>query len=229
MDRFLLFDSGCMVCSTLAEDIEYQSAGWLRIRSLHDSEMRRLLGRSKPNWRWEPTLLEVNGDHVRISTTTALRLRLIAGLGLKRAWRIGRLAQQANVSIRLSPHEAGRRTFLKRASTAASVLFFTPALSRLKPNAKDNPIEELTPEEASQYLDAARRSSQLRQLQSSLERDYAGTFTVDTSQGKAARFGDDRSKVIVAFPIRGGAGFSTFSLEFNKDVDDTRDDIVSSP
>lgn len=36
MERFLLFDSGCAVCSELAREIEHESGGWMMVRSLRD-------------------------------------------------------------------------------------------------------------------------------------------------------------------------------------------------
>lgn len=58
MDRFLLFDSGCSLCSALASEIERETDGWLTARSLRDQEVQAWLDRAQPGWHWEPTLLE---------------------------------------------------------------------------------------------------------------------------------------------------------------------------
>lgn len=68
MERYLLFDSGCSLCSGLARDIAAASDGLLQTRSLHDPEMQGALKRARPEWRWEPTLLEVRGDEDHVFT-----------------------------------------------------------------------------------------------------------------------------------------------------------------
>jgi hypothetical protein len=73
MQRYLLFDSGCSVCTRLAEDIERASDGWLMARSLRDPEMKVLLDIARPGWRWEPTLLEVADGQPRIFLTGVLQ------------------------------------------------------------------------------------------------------------------------------------------------------------
>ncbi|MCA1655660.1 MAG: hypothetical protein LC635_04285 [Pseudonocardiaceae bacterium] len=83
------------------------------MRSLHDSEVRELLNTGRPGWRWEPTLLTVDGERVRVSTGPAMVARLTAGLGLRRATRVARLARQA-LAVRTESSE-GRRSFLRKA------------------------------------------------------------------------------------------------------------------
>ena len=91
MQRYLLFDAGCAVCSGLAREIERRSAGALTAESLGDDRMRRLLERARPDWRWEPALLEVDGDRVRAFTGLRMRFRALRVLGPRRSWRIARL------------------------------------------------------------------------------------------------------------------------------------------
>ena len=67
MIRYLLFDSGCSTCSTLAKGIARESGGLLVMRSLRDPRMQALLEQARPDWQWEPTLLEVDGEDVRAS------------------------------------------------------------------------------------------------------------------------------------------------------------------
>ncbi len=68
MKRYLLFDAGCPACTRVARAIERESNGWLTARSLHDPKMQALLRKARPEWRWEPTLLEVDSEHVRVFT-----------------------------------------------------------------------------------------------------------------------------------------------------------------
>ena len=76
MERYLLFDGGCTLCSELAQAIEQETHGWLTARSLHDPLMKQLLDKECPNWTWEPTLVEINEGHIRVSTGIKLHARL---------------------------------------------------------------------------------------------------------------------------------------------------------
>lgn len=48
MKRYLLFDSGCSLCSKLARNIERIAEGWLVAHSLNDRSMQALLKEAKP-------------------------------------------------------------------------------------------------------------------------------------------------------------------------------------
>lgn len=121
MERFLLFDSGCSLCTELAKAIERETDGRLKARSLREPEVKVLLDRAQPNWRWEPTLLEVDGERVRAFTGLAMRTRLLMKLGLKRTWRIAKLAHQAGMP--LMEFGIGRREFIKRGVALLAGLF----------------------------------------------------------------------------------------------------------
>lgn len=60
MQRYLLFDSECLACNSIARAIETAAKGWLVARSLSDQEMQQLLTQAKSHWKREPTLLEVD-------------------------------------------------------------------------------------------------------------------------------------------------------------------------
>jgi hypothetical protein len=109
MERYLLFDSACQGCRDLAAEVESAAGGWLRARSLHDPRMQELLERARPGWRWEPTLLIVDGDSLRTYSGAAMASRLVAGVGPRQAARIARLTQQA-LRLRASDN---RRRFLR--------------------------------------------------------------------------------------------------------------------
>ena len=51
MERYLLFDSGCTLCTGLAHDIERESGGQLIARSLREAEIKALLDQTRPGWR----------------------------------------------------------------------------------------------------------------------------------------------------------------------------------
>lgn len=140
MRRTLLFDSGCALCTGVAHTIEREAGGWLVARSLHDPDIRALLDRTRPGWVWEPVLLEEEGDAARLFTGTALRARMVAGLGPRRALRVARLVHRAT---RRHQVDASRRTFLKRAGAmmtgiALGARFGLPAMAASGSDTFDN-------------------------------------------------------------------------------------------
>ncbi len=124
MERFLLFDSGCSLCTELASAIERESDGWLKARSLREPEVQAMLDQARPGWQWEPMLLEVMGDQLHAFTGLAMRMRLIAGLGPRRAWHVAKLVHQAGMTI--SQIGLGRRQFLRRAGTLLAGIALLP-------------------------------------------------------------------------------------------------------
>lgn len=131
MRRYLLFDAGCMKCSKLAQAIEQETNGWLVANSLRDPEMQIMLTLAKPDWRWEPTLLEVESNKVEAFTGLTLVIKLAKALGLRRAVDIAQLIHQSNLSS--SPTDLGRRHFLGQAGASLSslVLLGLPGASSL--------------------------------------------------------------------------------------------------
>jgi hypothetical protein len=59
----LLIDATCQGCSQLALEIELESDWRVCVHSLHEPTIQAWLNQARPGWRWEPTLLEVGGDH----------------------------------------------------------------------------------------------------------------------------------------------------------------------
>jgi len=112
MKRFLLFDSGCSVCNTLAQAIEEEANGWLQAASLHEPSMQHILNRVAPDWSWEPMLLEITTRKTRVFTGLSMRARLVKGLGLKRAYQIAQLVYETN----RDNVDQGRRQFLRQSS-----------------------------------------------------------------------------------------------------------------
>ncbi|HXF69103.1 MAG TPA: hypothetical protein VNK89_04805 [Thermoflexus sp.] len=69
-----------MACAALAREVEALSGGRLGVRSLREPEVQALLDRARPGWQWEPMLLEVEGERVRVYAGLALRARLLGGI-----------------------------------------------------------------------------------------------------------------------------------------------------
>lgn len=95
--RYLLFDSGCSECTEIAQAVEQETEGWLTARSLHDPEVQELLSKARPDWTWEPTLLEVIGDKAIVSTGLNMKTRMLIGLGLRKAARVSKIARRGSV------------------------------------------------------------------------------------------------------------------------------------
>ncbi|SDI61441.1 hypothetical protein SAMN05421505_1961, partial [Sinosporangium album] len=68
MKRYLLFDEGCLVCTSTAKGVEEDSGHWLEARSLRDPRMKALLDTHKPGWKHRPTLVIDDGTTVHIAT-----------------------------------------------------------------------------------------------------------------------------------------------------------------
>lgn len=78
--------------------------------------------------------MEIEGEDVRVVTGPALAAKMVAGLGLRRAWRIVRLMQQAQESSQ-DKVNVGRRRFLHNSGAllAAAPLLGLPAFGKFRP------------------------------------------------------------------------------------------------
>lgn len=116
MKHFLLFDSGCSLCTGLAQAVERASDGLLTAKSLRDQEMQSLLSQVRPDWKYKPTLLEIQGDHTAAFTGIAMRVRLLAILGPQRTYRVANVVRRFGVSI--TGLELSRRSFFSYSAKA---------------------------------------------------------------------------------------------------------------
>lgn len=96
-ERYLLFDSGCHECAEIADAVEQEAEGWLTVRSLHEEDVKELVSKARPNWKWEPMLVEFNGDSVLVFTGLQMKMRMLIGLGPRRAARIARITRQGDI------------------------------------------------------------------------------------------------------------------------------------
>jgi hypothetical protein len=116
---YLLFDGACPKCSRLAADVEAAGDGRLLTGSLRDEEFSGHLDRARPGWRWEPTLLSVGDDGVRVFTGMRMRLRLARLVGARRALRIARLARSAGFPLVSGTDGLERRSLIKYGAASA--------------------------------------------------------------------------------------------------------------
>ncbi|MCZ7668028.1 MAG: hypothetical protein M5U34_12960 [Chloroflexi bacterium] len=64
--------------------------------------------KQKPNWRWQPTLLEVNEEKVSVFVGSAMVAKMAVGLGPRSAWHIFQTLQQLDMPSK------DRRQFLSQ-------------------------------------------------------------------------------------------------------------------
>jgi len=171
--RYLLFDSGCSLCTEVARRVEEAAGGWLEARSLRDPEMRALLDRARPGWKWEPTLVEVAGDEVRVYQGLGMRVRMVRGLGIKKTLLIIKVV---NKPMNTQGFDASRRWFLSRTSGFLMLLLFGRAefgqITYVHPNSYEqgiSKIELLSGQEISHLLDRARAHSGFIELKRHLQ------------------------------------------------------------
>ena len=108
------------MCAALAQEVETLSGGRLGVRSLRDPGVRALLTRARPGWRWEPMLVEMEGERVRVFAGLAMRWRLVQLLGPVRALRAAQAVARHGGPLR--GVDWGRRRFLNIAFVFAVIL-----------------------------------------------------------------------------------------------------------
>jgi methylamine dehydrogenase accessory protein MauD len=97
--HYLLFDSSCSLCSDLAGDVERASNGTLLTKSLYAPDAIELLKQARPDYKFEPTLVEVKGKRVRAYTGLAMRAQMVTFLNPLQLLKIARIVQQAGVPL----------------------------------------------------------------------------------------------------------------------------------
>lgn len=120
MQRSLLLDVPASRSAALSATISAETGGLLTAPSLSDATIRALLDRAQPEWKSEPTLLEVDGAAGNAFTGMALRGRLVTLLGPRRGWRVAQIVAESQVPG-LARGET-RRGFIQRATAVAAGL-----------------------------------------------------------------------------------------------------------
>ncbi|MBA2682844.1 MAG: hypothetical protein H0U76_31180 [Ktedonobacteraceae bacterium] len=128
MERYLLFDAGCSVCSSLAAAIEQEAAGKLKVLNLRSEDAKQLLEQVFPNgWQHQPYLVTVRPSGVIATTGLKMAVGLGQLIGPQKGWRIYRIAKQGRLALpdATSNLLTQRRQFLKRSGLFAGALFFS--------------------------------------------------------------------------------------------------------
>lgn len=202
MQRYLLFDGGCTACTRVALQVEQLSNGWMRARSLSDPTMKVFLTKGRPNWKWEPTLIEIDGQNVTVFTGLPMSIRILAALGPRRAWQIAQHVREAeHVQSASRPFTSERRTFLKRMSLAIGA-GLVPALGLPTPSLAAASVSsfrwERLPQAEAQAVVAAARISPLYQ-------SFVSQLTQPFSIGSGAIIAGHGAHAFVAMPVTTGS------------------------
>lgn len=99
MQHYILFDSGCAQCDDLAAKLEKESGGALLGTSLYAAQAKQWLDQARPDWKFEPTLVRVDGDRVDAYTGLSMRAHMLTFLNPLQLLKIARVVQQAGVPL----------------------------------------------------------------------------------------------------------------------------------
>jgi hypothetical protein len=91
--RYLVFDFGCSTSAEIAAVVE-ETGGRLCVWSLNDPQTQRSLSEARPDWKWEPTLLEVDGERTLAFTGLSMTARMLMWLGPWRTARVARIVRR---------------------------------------------------------------------------------------------------------------------------------------
>ena len=128
MDRLLVFDAGCSVCSNLANTVQDAAGGKLKVIDIRGDEAKSLLDRAHPQgWEWSPYLLTVRRGQVQPARGLNAAARLGLLLGPRKAWHVWSLARRSGVhvppgSILPFDNHASRRSAIKLAASLAAAV-----------------------------------------------------------------------------------------------------------
>ena len=128
MERFVVYDSLCTVCTRMADAIMDAADGKVEPLSIYDDGARSLLDRAYPSgWSFAPYLLVVDRGRVRAWTGLAFAVHLTRLIGPSSAWRVWRVAKRRGMYLPPGGHEPSergmsRRGFLKLSAGATGAL-----------------------------------------------------------------------------------------------------------
>lgn len=120
MNRYLLFDSGCSTCSGISKSIREITGSALVPRSLREPMIREMLDKVRTGWKWEPMVLEHDGEVARVFSGLHMKLRLLRVLGIRKAFKVAKLVGRHLLAAEDLNSE--RRDFLSKSLRGAAVL-----------------------------------------------------------------------------------------------------------
>jgi hypothetical protein len=137
MTYYIAYDSGCSVCSQLAETIRQTARGKIEPLSLRDKKARELLDRAYPEgWTPGPYLIHSRPGHIRAWTGTTAAVRPHRPPTLVRPLEIAQEPPQIPPSHRTPPSPTSSPRARARATSAApSASGPAPSFARSAPSA----------------------------------------------------------------------------------------------
>lgn len=193
--RYLVFDFACSTSAEIAAVVE-EVGGRSSVCSLNDPQAQRSLSVARPDWRWEPTLLEVAGERTLAFTGLSMKTQMLMWLGRCLMARVARIVSRDDapgfeVTLVPSPEhpdnsaiksveEIDRRTALKTLRTYGLATFMLPGDPRTREgrggdgakrgSASRIRFVRLTPRQALRlFASIRRRNSDVRRLYADLQ------------------------------------------------------------
>lgn len=173
MKYILLFDSQCMKCGSLANQVKGIAKERLDVRTLHEPEIKELLDRNFGEWTWEPKLLVLNGEKVQVLRNTRLSIRLLRLLGVRDSFKVLNLIRNRPYVERGAT--LGRRDFIK-GTFAAFAIVTLGRFEKIGGYQQGLPIEGIKTEEYGGFLIYSDYLIDVTQSQPKHERLLANEF-----------------------------------------------------
>lgn len=117
MAMYLLFDSGCSVCTQIAKEVEDETSGKVTHRSLREPQVQKMLQTIKPDWQWEPMLLQTdeNDQPRNLFCGLKMKLQFTRLLGIGKALYLYKKLRPQITTAQNSKIKQERRHFLQQA------------------------------------------------------------------------------------------------------------------
>ena len=200
MKRYLIFDSYCSACSSLAHTIEEVAAGKLKAVSIASEQAKGMLEQVFPNgWEHQPYFVTVKQDKVSVSTGYKMALQLGMLLGFKKGWQVYNLAKQYGVKIPSGGQSfsSGKRKFLRNAAIFAGTLFCVgsgfPNFKALvaqetNNNESESNLSILEPEEAERFRTVITESKDFEEFKTQLKPGFVEEKVIAIRKGSGEIF-----------------------------------------
>ena len=104
------------------------------VHSLRETDIQALLQQTKPSWKWEPMLLDKEGEEIHIYTGLNLRIRLLLALGPRKTWNVLKVIYQQG-TVAHHPN-LSRRKIIRWAAPVLGGLAIGLGVSRVMPSAQ---------------------------------------------------------------------------------------------
>ncbi len=138
-EHYILYDSSCSQCSDIAADIERATGGLLLGESLYARRAKDWLDKARPGWKFEPTLIEFDGNDVRAYTGLAMRARMLTFLNPLQLLKLVRVVQQAGIPL-FGAFEAHEPHELEAPDAIAETIETEPTPAHAEPAKAEMPL-----------------------------------------------------------------------------------------